>query len=396
MNKQLLRKWPWLLLALVLVVALAWWFWPRPPKHNFLTVDVKKANIESAVLASGVLEPFQEVDVGAQVSGQVQKLNVTLGETVTKGQLLAVIDPTIKENDLQTAEASLDNVRAQKQAKEALLRQYLAQYQREQAMSRQDAAAKADLESAEANYQTTLADIAAIKAQVVQAELEVNTAKTNLGYTQITAPMNGVVTSIVTKEGQTVNANQSAPTILVLANLDTMTVKAEISEADVTKVKAGQHVYFTTLGEPDKRFEATLRSIEPYPTTISGSSSSESSSSDATDAVYYYGLFDVQNPGHELRKYMTAEVHIVQSEAKDTLSIPISQLGKSLGNNRYQVLVLQHGRPPHPQTITTGIRDNINVQVLDGLKEGDKLVVGDNAMTFSEEGRRRPRGPFGF
>ncbi|WP_115717928.1 macrolide transporter subunit MacA [Gallaecimonas mangrovi] len=395
MKKQALRKWLWGGLGVVVLAGVGYLVVPKPPKHNFLTVAVKRGNIESAVLASGVLEPSREVDVGAQVSGQLESLKVHLGETVKKGQLLAVIDPSVKENDLKSAQASLDNIRAQKREKVAVLKQYKAQYEREQAMSSQDAAAIEDLQSAEANYQSTKAEIDALDAQIVSAEVDVSTAKTNLGYTQITAPIDGVVTSIVTKEGQTVNSNQSAPTILVLSDLDTMTIKAEISEADVTKVQSGQSVYFTTLGEPSKKYDAKLASIDPYPTIISGDSSTATTASEISDAIYYYGLFNVKNPGHRLRKFMTAEVHIVLSDAKNVLTIPISQLGKSMGGNKYMVSVMGPGHPERRE-ITTGIRDNINVQVLSGLNDGDKVIVGDNSMQFSADDDHHPHGPFGF
>lgn len=397
MSKPALRKWIALGLALVVVGGLAWWLLaPAKPKAQFLTVAAKKADIESAVLATGALEAFQQVDVGAQVSGQIKSLKVDLGDSVKKGQLLAEIDPRLQQNDLKKAQATLNSTKAQKRAKEALLEQYRLEYQRQQTMNQADAGSRADLEKARAQLASTQAELQVLDAQIAQAEIEVDTAQTNLGYTQITAPMDGVVIAVVTKEGQTVVSAQSAPTILILADLDTMTVKAEISEADVTKVQAGQKVYFTTLGEPDQRYYASLRNVEPAPTTVSdsASSSSSSSSSSSNTAIYYYGLFDVPNPGHRLRLSMTAQVHVVLAEAKDALSIPVSQLGKALGENRYEVAVLGKGRPERRE-ITTGVRDNVNVQVLSGLSLGDKLVVGDNALQYTGDERRR-RGPFGF
>ena len=193
-----------------------------PPPVEYMTVPVARGDIRETVLATGKLEGFRQVNVGAQVSGQLKKLHAALGESVKKGQLLAEIDPKLQQNDLQDAEAALDNVRAQKRAKQALLRQYQLAYQRQLAMRRDDASAQSDLEQAEASLEQTRADLQALEAQIRQAVIKVDTAKANLGYTRIVAPMDGVVIAIVTEEGQTVVSAQSAPTILKLADLDTL------------------------------------------------------------------------------------------------------------------------------------------------------------------------------
>lgn len=398
MTRTSLLRYLWGILFLVLLTAAAWWLWgPKKTLPQFLTVTVKKADIENSVLATGSLEPLRQVNVGAQVSGQIKQLYVKLGDTVKKGQLLAEIDPVLQENALKKAQASIASVKAQLQANKALIVQYRQDFVRQQAMAKADAVSTADLQQAQAQLATTMADHDVLEAQLAQANIELDTAKANLGYTRITAPMSGVVIAVVTKEGQTVVSAQSAPTILILANLDTMTVKAQISEADVTKVEPGQKVYFTTLGNPDKRYYATLRSVEPAPTTVSDAASTGSanvSTASSSEAVYYYGLFDVPNPNHVLHLAMTAEVHIIQSEARDVLTIPISQLGRHLGTNRYQVMRLEHGHPV-PVTITIGVRDNVNVQVLSGLKAGYKLVVGNNALKYTGDEHRRRR-PFGL
>src|SRR5450631_1119571 len=234
-------------------------------KISYITANATKTDIEEKVLASGTLNALKTVEVGAQVSGQLKKLHVVLGDQVKKGQLLAEIDPVLQQNSLRDAEASLENVKAQKRSKQALLQQYELAYKRQKQMVDQDAAASADLESAQAQLDGTRADLAALDAQINKAKISVDTAKANLDYTRIVAPMEGVVISIVTEEGQTVVSAQTAPTILKLANLDTITVKAQISEADVTRTRPGQSVYFTILGDADTRYYSTLRAIEPGP-----------------------------------------------------------------------------------------------------------------------------------
>ncbi len=218
------------------------------PKTTFITADVARTDLEESVLASGTLKAFKTVAVGAQVTGQLKTLHVALGDKVKKGQLLAEIDPVLPQNTLKDAEAQVENLRAQKRSKQALLKQYDLAFQRQSQMSARDAASKADLESAQAQLESTRHDIAALEAQIKKAVIAVDTAKANVGYTRIHAPTDGTVISIDTEEGQTVVSTQTATTILTLATLDTMTVKAKISEADVTRVKPGLPTYFTLLG----------------------------------------------------------------------------------------------------------------------------------------------------
>ena len=386
-----------LLGAVALLIGIGW-LWPSlfPEPVEFMTVPVTRQDISETVLATGSLEGRKQVNVGAQVSGQLQQLKVKLGDSVSKGQLLAVIDPVIPQNDLRDAEAALDNVLAQKQAKQALLKQYRLELQRQRAMRSQDASAQADLEQAEAALAQTQAELRALDAQTRQAHIKVDTAKANLGYTQISAPMDGVVIAIVTEEGQTVVSSQSAPTILKLADLDTMTVKAEISEADVIRVQPGQATRFTILGDPDTQYQGVMRAIEPAPESESSESSSSTTSSTSSSAIYYNGLFDVANPDHKLRVSMTAQVTIVLGESKQALAIPLSVLGQRLAGNRYEVQVLVNDRP-EPRAITTGRKDSVHIEVLEGLTEGERLVIGDSAsaeaaqQANSSERRGPPR-----
>ncbi len=365
---------------------------------SYITASVTRMDIEESVLASGTMEALKTVDVGAQVSGQLKKLYVKLGDEVRKGQLLAVIDPVLQENSLKDAEASRENVAAQIKAKKALLHQYDLAYRRQKELAAQDAGSRADLETAQAQYDTTRADLAALEAQHRKAKVAVETARANLDYTRIVAPMDGVVIGIVTEEGQTVNSAQTAPTILKLANLGTMTVKAEISEADVIKVKPGQKVYFTILGDPDTRHYGVLRAIEPATEAASSSSttsSTSSSSSTSTTAIYYNGLFDVPNPDRKFRVSMTAQVAVVLSEARQVLSIPVSALRDKGKNGRQKVKVLVNGKPGD-RTIRVGISNSVNAQVVSGLREGEKVIIGDAASQVSTASSAgQPPGPPG-
>ncbi|MFJ1302569.1 efflux RND transporter periplasmic adaptor subunit [Pseudomonadota bacterium AL_CKDN230030165-1A_HGKHYDSX7] len=391
-RKSKRKRYIWIAVAVVLLVLLArGLFFGKPPAPSYATAEARVADMENSVLASGTLEAVRQVSVGAQVSGQVKSLKVQLGDEVRQGQLVAEIDDLTQQNELRNAQAALETRKAERRAKQATLKQAELAFRRQRDMLARDASSRADYEEAEATLAVTRADIAALDAQIAQAGIEVDTATVNLGYTRISSPMDGKVVAIVTKEGQTVNSFQTAPTIIKVAQVDTMTVKAQISEADVTRVRPGQKVYFTILGEPDQRYEGKLRAIEPAPDSIqrdestaalTGSSGSAGSSS---AAVYYNGLFDVPNPDQTLRISMTAQVFIVLGEAKQTLVIPSSALGKRGDDGRYTVQLVNADGTLTPREVKVGMNNNVSAQILEGLAAGDKVVSAD-AATLPQPG----------
>ncbi len=433
------------IIAILFIALLAWWLLkPKEELPSYITAQVERGDIENSVIATGLLEATKIVSVGAQASGQLKKMYVELGDEVKQGQLIAQINSVTQENEIQTAQASIKNQQAQLAVRQATLAQVQAEYNRQKNMYAQDATSKAELESALASFKTAQAEIVALNAQIEQSRLTLATAQEELGYTRIVAPMDGTVVAIVTEEGQTVNANQSAPTIVKLAKLDTMTVNAEISEADVMKVEKGQSVYFTTLGDSEKKYYATLRQIEPAPESISDDSSSSSSSS-SSEAIYYNALFDVPNEDGKLRIDMTAQVSIIIDQAKNVLTIPSSALqtkstntkGSSSNSNtnnntsgqsntkernstkdtnaqrparleltdaeqalidqgkatRAMVRVLQADGTAKPTPVLVGLNNRVTAQVLKGLKEGDEVVISDSADTSNDAAKRNNRGP---
>jgi len=362
-----------------------------PQKTTYITAPAARFDLEESVLATGILKAFKTVAVGAQVNGQLKTLHVALGDKVKKGQLLAEIDPVLPQNTLKDAEAQVDNLQAQKRSKQALLKQYELAYQRQSQMNAKDAGSRADLESAQAQLESTRHDIVALEAQIKKAVIAVDTARANLGYTRIHAPIDGTVISIDTEEGQTVVSNQAATTILTLATLDTMTIKAKISEADVPRVKPGLSTYFTLLGDSETRYYGKLRAIEPGPvngTTTTGTGSTSSSSS----AIYYYGLFEVPNPDNKLKVSMTTQVAVLLNQAKQALCIPISALGEKQKDGTTTVRVLV-GEQAENRSIRTGISNNVQIQVLDGVKEGEKVIVGDSSNLPKTDPNTMPQPP---
>lgn len=383
-SRQRLRLALILILSLVLAYGVYRWVFAAPPPASYVTAPVTRQDIEDTVLANGQLQAFRQVSVGAQVSGQVRSLKVQLGDEVRAGQLIAEIDSVPQQNKVRNAEAALAAIQAQLASARATLAQSEITQGRERRMRAQDATSQANLDAAEAAVATGRASVNALRAQVEQARITVDTARVDLGYTRIVAPIAGQVVAVVTEQGTTVNANQTTPTIVILAQVDTMTVKASISEADVTRVKPGQRVYFTILGEPDKRYEASLRTVEPATDAIKTSASSSAfgatntqpSTANAT-AIYYNGLFDVANPDRALRISMTAQVYIVRGESKAALTIPVGALGARAADGTQQVRVLDAEGQPQPRQVRIGIDNRVRAEVLEGLQESDRVVLGD-------------------
>ena len=385
--KQNRRRWRVALVSLVAVIIVAAFslrFSAQNEHPLYLTAPVTRGDLEDAVLATGTLQAFKQVDVGAQVSGQLKSLKVKLGDKVAKGQWLAEIDPVISQNELRQARTNEENLLAQKLSTAAQLKQAELAFRRQQAMLQDDATSRAEFEAALALLDVQRANLASFDAQIRAARIQIETAQANLGYTRIVAPMDGEVVAIVTQEGQTVIAQQQAPVILKLAALDTMTVKAQVSEADVIRVHPDQTAYFTILGEPDKRHYGNLRAIEPAPQNfldtqggpggVGGSGSAKSNT-----AVFYNALFEVPNPGHRLRISMTAQVNILLGGARNALNFPAAALGERHKDGTYAVRVLRGDGKLDTRKVRTGINNNVKVEVLAGLQEGERVLIGDAA-----------------
>ncbi|MCW0330189.1 Macrolide export protein MacA [Pantoea ananatis] len=334
---------------------------------------IDRGDIEKTVLATGILKPSVQVNVGAQVNGQLKKLYVRAGDRVTKGQLLAEIDPTLQQSELRKSEAELDSAIAQKQASLFNLTQYQLELKRQRQMDRDGAGTKSSLEQAQARVDTQKAQIKVNEAQIVQAQMALETAKANLGYTRILAPMDGQVLGIVTKEGQTVVSSQTAPTILVLANVDTMTVQTRISETDILKVHPGQPLTFYVVADPKHRYQSVMGTLQDAPDDALQDEGTRAQPQQSS-AVYYNGVFSIPNPDHLLRTAMTAQVFIVTEQAKNVLRLPVMALGQPLDDDLYVVQVV-NGKTTEKRLVRVGINDRQFVEVKEGLSEGEHVVM---------------------
>ncbi len=374
------KKWLFAALTALVMILVLWAYSASRSKPNpLMTAAVRQGDIENVIAATGKMDAIERVNVGAQVSGQVKKLYIKAGDNVRKGQLIAEIDDQPQRSDLRNAQAALSVAQADLQTRQATLVRQQAQFQRLQQMVKTNAVSRQDFDTAAEAWRIAQAELTAQQARVIQAQIEVDKKQLDLGYTRIMAPIDGTVVAIVTKQGQTVNAVQSAPTIAKLAQLGTMTIKVQISEADITNIQPGQQAWFTTFANPDKRYNATLRSIELAPESVMKDDAlmgnSESNTVSSTNAaVYYNALLDVPNPDNALRISMTAQVNLLRDQAKNALLVPV-QATKKASDGRTYVEISDQNNQPEKRYITTGISDSVDIQVLSGLRLGEKVIL---------------------
>jgi len=276
-------------------------------------MTIERGNIENTVITTGTLQPVKKISVGAQVNGQLKKLYVKQGEKVKKDQLLAEIDPVIQQNELRKAQAELNSSQAQIRSSHVLLKQYELALTRQKRMARENSGVTGDLENAQAQYDTQREQLSMYEAQLVQSEISVETAKANLGYTRILAPIDGEVLGIITQEGQTIVSSQTAPTLMVLADMSIMRVQTRISETDILKTHTGQPVWFHVVADPKRRYESVMGILQDAPEEALHEASDNTGNKQQATAIYYNGEFNINNEQRRLKTSMTADVFITES-----------------------------------------------------------------------------------
>ncbi len=364
-------------LLFMIVVGNLFWQTPTSAQHETIILSVERGDIEKIVMVTGILKPSVQVNVGAQVNGQIKKLFVQQGDKIVKGQLLAEIDPTIQQSELKNATAQLLSTQAQKRAAEATLMQYIKAYKRQVMMQRDGSGIRSEYEQAQAQYEAQLQQVNVNDAMIIQSEMAVQTAQANLNFTRIVAPISGEVLGIVANEGQTIVSSQTAPTILVLANLDKMQIQTRISEADIQKIHSGQSLTFHVIANPEKQYESTMGYVQPIPSEAL--EEKNNSGGQQSGAVYYNGTFEVDNANRELKTSMTAQVFIRVAEVKNALRLPVSALGRSVGINQYEVIVIDNGKS-EVRTVKIGLNDRHFVEVIDGIEEGERVVIQSDSV----------------
>jgi macrolide-specific efflux system membrane fusion protein len=360
------RRGLWLMVALLVASTGAFgyhWAFGKA-KVTYAIAPVTRGDIESTVVAAGIIQPVKYVDVGAQTSGKLKSLKVNRGDQVKENQLLAEIDPALADTALTSANAALESMTALHALKQAQLVLAKVQEVRNDELFTNRLISTSDRDTTKAAYDVAFADAASLSAQMKEAAAAIDTGKANLGYTKITAPMAGEVVSISLLEGQTLNANQQAPNILRLADISTVTVWAQVSEADIVRVKPGQDVYFSVLGD-SRRWDGKIRQVLPTPELIN-------------NVVFYDVLFDIPNPERELKIQMTAQVFIVLAQAKSVLLIPVAAIGNAGKGAETKVRVLKTGGTVETRAVTIGIKSEIFAEVKEGLQEKEQVVVGES------------------
>ncbi|WP_319381837.1 efflux RND transporter periplasmic adaptor subunit [Thiomicrorhabdus sp.] len=384
------------LLVVILLVAAAWslyWFvWKTEsgPATTFSTAEVVRGDIDHLVTATGSLQPRDYVDVGAQVSGQLKILHVEVGSQVKAGDLLAEIDPTVFLAKVDESRAQLRYQKAQLKEKQAKLELARINAKRQQRLFKKQATTEEAMLTAKAELVANQAQIEMIQAQIDQTESGLRADEANLKYAQIYAPMDGTIVSISAKQGQTLNANQQAPIILQIADLTTMTVQTQVSEADVSKLQPGMEVYFTTLGSGQRRWQGVLQKIEPTPEVVN-------------NVVLYNALFEVPNRRSRLMSQMTAQVFFVVDAARDALLVPVSALKFKRpsrgGVRKADVQLLKVDGSRETREVEVGVSNRVQAQILSGVAEGEVVITNKAAKRSgnktSEKGNRRmgPPGP---
>lgn len=381
-------------IAAVVVVGLAaaGWLWSqRPPPAAWQTVVLGKGDIEASVAAIGTLQPLRSVDVGAQVSGQINRLLVKAGDEVNKGELLAEIDASVFAATVEAGRAQLAGLRAQLDDARAQRELAGQQHARQQQMAQEEATRLEDVQTAAATLRSASARVAQVEAQIAQTAASLRADEARLGYTRIYAPIAGTVTGIDVKEGQTLNATYQTPPVLRIADLSRMTVWTDVSEADIRHVKAGMPAYFSTLGGDRRRWNGTVRQVLPAPPVAAGSQNTGGAAPAAgTKAVQYTVLFDVDNPDGALMPQMTAQVTFVAVSARDVLTAPLAAFKAVDGDPEVaeaRVLADQaSGQAVEVRRVRLGRRDRLRAEVLEGLAAGEQLITGE---ALREAGVRR-------
>lgn len=336
---------------------------------SYITQKTKRSDIVKSVSAVGEVGAVKLVNVGAQASGQIESIHVKIGDKVKKGDLVAKIDSTSQKNELDTTAAKLDSYKSQLKSSEVALKMAEAKYSRSKMLLENDALSKQEFENIENEYEMAQTKIIEINSLIKQTQISLETAKKNLDYTIITAPLDGTIVSLPVKVGQTVNAMMNTPTIAQIADLSSVEILMEISEGDILKIKPNQSVRFSILSD-DTFYETSIKSIDPALTTLTNDK--YNGVTEANQAIYYYARAEIANEDERLRIGMTTQNFIEIEKRRDVLTIPISAVYEKDGRKYVKTLV---DKKTYTKEITTGLSDDLLIEVISGLKEGEEVII---------------------
>lgn len=377
------------LIAVVFVSGFAFYF-NKHRDSGYITVPAKVDTIVEAVEASGTVNPVNTVDIGSQVSGMIKDIYVDYNSKVTKGQLLAQIDPSLFQAQVDKARGDLEAARSNKAKIQAMLVYDKKNYERYKRLYEKNYVAKSDLDLAEATYKSDLAQIAAAQGTINQAQATLNNNLTNLRYTKIVSPVDGIVVSRAVDVGQTVAASFQTPTLFQVAqDLTNMQIEVNVSEADIGKIKKGQEVEYTLDGYADSVFHGKVTEVRIAPTTVS-------------NVVTYTVIVDVDNKDQKMIPGMTANASIITNKSENVICVPTDALKftpkEITGGKKYkeQGLWILRNNKPTRISIETGAKDSDRTEIISKeLKENDRVIIskkGDEDKTA--QGKRPPMRMF--
>ncbi|MEI7932467.1 MAG: efflux RND transporter periplasmic adaptor subunit, partial [Alphaproteobacteria bacterium] len=276
-----------------------------------------------------------------------------------------------QENTIQQQESTLRDRLAQLEVTKANVN-------RQKTLLDKGAASQVQYDTAAANLNSTMAQIENQRSQIDNAKIQLEQRRNDVEKANVRAPMDGIIAEVVSRQGQTINNNQTVPVIVRLAKMDEMTVRTQVSEADIIKVHPDQKVYFTILGEPSKRYYSTLKTRELTP---AGGVLDSSAGGVNKGAVYYNVLFNVPNEDGKLFPSMTAEVHIVLAEAQHVVTVSSVALGPKGPDGYNTVQVVKPDGNLETRKVLVGVNNNFKAEIKSGLKAGEKVVTGQANVT---------------
>ena len=353
---------------------------------NYVTVPAKRKTIVEAVEASGTVNPVNTVDIGSQVSGMIKEIYVDYNSKVTKGQLLAQIDPSLFQAQVDKARGDLEAARSNKAKVEAMMAYDKKNYERYKKLYTKNYVAKSEVDLAEATYKSDLAQIAAAQGTINQAQATLNNNLTNLKYTRIISPVDGIVVSRAVDVGQTVAASFQTPTLFQVAqDLTKMQIEVNVSEADIGKIKKGQEVEYTLDGYADAVFHGEVSEVRIAPTTVS-------------NVVTYTVIVLVDNKEQKMIPGMTANVSIIINKSENVICVPTEALKftpkEITGGKKYkeQGLWLLKDNKPQRINIKTGAKDSEKTEIIsEQIKENDRVILKKKGEKETTQTNGRPR-----
>ncbi len=387
--------------AAVVAAGLGWRVTHRPPPPaRYVTAPVAVGDVTEKVQATGAVQPLLQVNVGAQINGRVMRVDVDFNSVVHKGDVLAEIDPTLYGQQVTQVQASVQAQRAQLESAKATLETSKAQFDRIQKLYAQNLASKADVDTAKGNYDVAIASVNAANASIAAQSAQLQQSLTNVGFTKIYSPVDGVVVTRGIDPGATVVASFQAPVLFVIAqDLHKMRVLADVDEADVGKLTEGMSADCTVDAFPGETFHGKVSQIRYSPNNVSG-------------VVTYPAVVEVDNPESKLRPGMTSTITVHTHEAHGVPRVPNAALrykpSPPLGPDDKPI-----PQPPDPplekgkgrvwlltsdklgdekdeiHVVSIGITDGMFTEVKDPiLAVGAKVVTDENETEDSKKRRR--------